>query len=224
MLIKSIAVQNIKKTSLFIFILFCIAFVVYFSIIYKLHNYKSKDNLNHTIEIENSENENSISEYIEESKNDSKSYIKWVDFKGNAEVLSKLANLDIASHNNNDDIKLNWIELMAYLGCKYGGDLDKFNQADLNKLLSALKSGTSMQELSKDYKLYNYFYESYDAIFHEYIGNYTSQVLDENGNKTYKTIYGLKAFAPIAKNYSFSHYKDFRCLTFLWLQTCTSRK
>lgn len=52
-----------------------------------------------------------------------------------------------------------------------------------------------MEELSKDYKLYKYYYEIYDAIFHEYIGNYTIQGTD----KTYKTQYGIKVFSPIAK-------------------------
>ena len=139
----------------------------------------------------------------------SKSYIKWFDFKGNSSVLKKLSDLDISSHTNNEPVKLNWIELMAYLGCKYGGDLSLFKQSDLDKLVSNLREGKSMQELTSGMKLYNYFYQSYDAIFHEYIGEYEIETTDVNGNKSYSKKYGLKAFLPIAKNYSFSHYKDF---------------
>ena len=58
-------------------------------------------------------------------------------------------------------------------------------------------------------KFYNYFFQSYDAIFHEYIGEYEIATVDEQGNKKYVKKYGLKAFSPIAKNYYFSHYKDF---------------
>ena len=32
---------------------------------------------------------------------------------------------------------------------------------------------------------------------------------DENGNTLYKTNYGIKVYSPIARGYSFSHYKDF---------------
>ena len=153
--------------------------------------------------------QNMIEEYVEESKKNSNTYIKWVDFKCTSNILNKLSKLDIYSHINNEDVKFNWIELMSYLSCKYGGDFSKFKQSDLDKLVSNLKSGSNILDLAKNYKLYNYYYESLDAIFHEYIGEYTIQSEDKNGKKTYKTGYGLKAFCPIAKGYSFSHYKDF---------------
>ena len=152
----------------------------------------------------------STEEIAEDAEKDEDSYIKWVDFKGTASVLNTLANLDISSHNDeNSPIKYNWIELMAYLGCKYGGDLSLFKQSDLDNLVASLNEGKSIEDLSSGMKLYNYFFQSYDAIFHEYIGEYEIQTTDENGNKVYTKKYGLKAFLPIAKNYSFNHYKDF---------------
>lgn len=109
-----------------------------------------------------------------------KSYIKWVDFKGTAPVLKKLSDLDISSHTNNEPVKLNWIELMAYLSCKYGGDLSLFKQSDLDSLVSQLREGKTMEELTSKMKLYNYFYQSYDAIFHEYLGEYEIQSTDSS--------------------------------------------
>ena len=48
-------------------------------------------------------------------------FIKWVDFNVTSEALKLTADLDIKSHNNNEEIKYNWIELLAYLACIYGG-------------------------------------------------------------------------------------------------------
>ena len=58
-------------------------------------------------------------------------------------------------------------------------------------------------------KYYSYYYESYDAILHSFIGEYAIQTENENGEKTFQKKYGLKVFLPIAKNYGFSHYDDF---------------
>ena len=88
-------------------------------------------------------------------------------------------------------------------------DLLKQIDKDLENLLNSLREGKTMNELTANMKLYNYFFQSYDAIFHEYIGEYEIATVDEQGNKKYVKKYGLKAFSPIAKNYYFSHYKDF---------------
>ena len=149
-----------------------------------------------------------VQEFADDLENNTEaSYIKWVDFKISSSILKKLANLDISSYTK--DIHLNWIELMAYLGAKYGGNFSLFKQSDLDKLVSKLESGKTMEELADGMKLYNYFYQSYDAIFHEYIGEYEIESIDENGNSYYEKKYGIKAFLPIAKGYSFNHYKDF---------------
>ena len=47
------------------------------------------------------------------------------------------------------------------------------------------------------------------AVYSGFIGNYSIQRIDESGNSSFENNYGLKAFLPIAKNYSFNHYKDF---------------
>ena len=52
-----------------------------------------------------------------ESENTKKDFIKWVDFNVSAEALKLTANLDIKSHNENQEIKYNWIELLSYLAC-----------------------------------------------------------------------------------------------------------
>lgn len=136
-------------------------------------------------------------------------FIKWVDFNVTSEALNLTAKLDINSHNNDEEIKYNWIELLAYLACKNGGDFKNFKESDLNNLVNKIENGESITDLSKDLKFYNYYYESYSAVLGNFIGNYQIETSNEDGSKSLKENYGLKAFLPIAKNYSFSHYDDF---------------
>lgn len=136
-------------------------------------------------------------------------FIKWVDFNVTSEALNLTAKLDINSHNNDERIKYNWIELLAYLACKNGGNFKNFKESYLNNLVDKIKNGESITDLSKDLKFYDYHYESYSAVLGNFIGNYQIETSNEDGSKSLKEKYGLKAFLPIAKNYSFSHYDDF---------------
>lgn len=63
--------------------------------------------------------------------------------------------------------------------------------------------------MTNNLKFYDYYYESYSAVLNNFIGNYEIETENEDGTKSFKSRYGLKAFLPIAKNYSFSHYDDF---------------
>lgn len=138
-----------------------------------------------------------------------KDYIKWVDFKVTSEALTKVAKLDIDSHNSDSPIKYNWIELLAYLACRNGGNFKSFNQNHLNKLLEQLQSGKTMDEITQDMKYYSYYYESYSAVLGGFIGEYSIETENEDGKTSFQDKYGIKAFLPIARNYSFSHYDDF---------------
>ena len=101
-----------------------------------------------------------------------KDYIKWFEFKVSYEVLDKTSKLDINSHQKNEAVKYNWVELISYLACKYQNNFSKFKQADLDKLVAELKSGKQMEELTEKMKLYKYYFEGYDSALHEFIGHY----------------------------------------------------
>lgn len=141
--------------------------------------------------------------------NNQKNFIKWVDFNVTCEALNLTSKLDIDSHNNNEEITYNWIELLSYLACKNGGNFKNFKKKDLDTLVDKLKNGETMSDLSSNLKFYDYYFESYSAVLGNFIGNYQIETLNEDGTKSLKEKYGLKAFLPIAKNYSFSHYDDF---------------
>ena len=136
-------------------------------------------------------------------------FIKWVDFNITSEALNLTAKLDIDSHNNNNGIIYNWIELLAYLACKNGGDFKSFKKSDLDTLVNKLSNVETISDLTNNLKFYDYYYESYSAVLSNFIGNYEIETENEDGTKSFKSRYGLKAFLPIAKNYSFSHYDDF---------------
>ena len=147
--------------------------------------------------------------FANDNETNNKDFIKWVDFNVSAEAMNLTANLDIDSHNKNLEIKYNWIELLSYLACKNGGNFDNFKKSDLDKLIESLKEHQTMEELTKDLNSYDYYYEAYSAVLSKFIGNYSIETIDENGNSSFENHYGIKAFLPIAKNYSFSHYNDF---------------
>ncbi len=142
---------------------------------------------------------------VEEEEN---KYIKWVDYNVPLEVMEKTAKLDINSHNKDENVKLNWIELISYLATKYGGNFKSFKQSDLDTLVEKLEQGEKVENIVTNHKLYDYYIEAYTAILEEFIGEYEIEEY-ENKEKVFKKKYGIKAFLPIAKNYGFSHYDDF---------------
>lgn len=144
-----------------------------------------------------------------EEEKQEKNFIKWVDFNVSAEALRLTAELDISSHQNNPENPYNWIQLLAYLSCKNGGNFKNFKKSHLDDLVKKLENGETMSDLTNNLKFYDYYLESYSAILNEFIGNYSIEVSQKDGSKVFENKYGIKAFLPIAKNYNFSHYDDF---------------
>ena len=145
----------------------------------------------------------------EETSSDKNDYIKWVDFNVTSEALKLTSKLDIESHNNNSEIQYNWIELLAYLASQNGGNFKNFKKSYLDNLINKLNNGETITDLTSNMKFYDYYYEAYSAVLSGFIGNYSIETSNENGEKIFENKYGLKAFLPIAKNYNFSHYDDF---------------
>lgn len=208
MVLKAIKIR--KKYIIIISIVAIIVISAFIGInLYKNFKIKEKLQIEEMQKIQEIEN-NQESEQIEqeEEKVEQKEYIKWVDFNVPLEILEKTASLDIKSHNSEEKVKLNWIELISYLATKYGGNFKSFKQSDLDNLVQKLQEGETIESIVTNHKLYSYYIEAYTAVLDEFIGEYEIEEYDNN-EKVYKNKYGLKAFLPIAKNYSFSHYDDF---------------
>ena len=126
-------------------------------------------------------------------------FIKWVEFHVTNEAMAAAYDLDVDSYR--DEIHLNWIELLAYVGAKTGGQFDKNSVRKIEEVAEKLKSGEhTMAELTKDMEYYDYYLEAYTAVLGGMMGEFT---LDG------RHVYGLKAFSPIAKGFDYSHYDDF---------------
>lgn len=131
-------------------------------------------------------------------KEENKDYIKWVDFQVTTQALTDAYKYDYESYCTTN--KLNWIELLAYLGCRYGGDFKRYKKNDMDTIVNRLNDGEKIENITKDMKYYNYYYNAYNAVLSGMVGEY-----ELDGIKKY----GLKAYFPIAKNYPYSHFDDF---------------
>lgn len=143
---------------------------------------------------------------------DGKNYIKWVDYNVPCNAMEKALSLDIESQEQEG--KLNWIELLSYLAAKNGNNFKSYKDRQLDEIAEILREGETIETLTKDMKYYSYYYEAYSAILSGFVGEYEIEVADqkevEDGSgKHWERRYGVKAFSPIAKTFPYSHYDDF---------------
>lgn len=141
------------------------------------------------------------------ARTEEKHFIKWVDFTVSNEALRQALRLDVDSFTS--DCHLNWIELLAYLAARYGGDFSRYRTADMDALAERIKGGASMQSLTENMKYYAYYLEAYTAVLGGMVGAYEIEEPAEDGSVSWVTKYGLKAFSPIAKNFPYQDYDDF---------------
>lgn len=140
---------------------------------------------------------------------ENKKFIKYAEFNPTYEALDKAMKEDIKSQNEN--IKINWIEVLSCLGCKYGGDFKKYKESDINEIIKKLKSGEKIGDITKNNKNYDYYHQVYEAVLKEFLGSYKikTKPKKEGTEGEWTEVYGLKAFSPIAKTFPYSHYDDF---------------
>lgn len=135
-------------------------------------------------------------------------FIKWVDFNVSYEALHDAMEIDISSYGSENHYV--WTDLLAYLAAANGNNFSNYNKKDLTVLIEKLDSGESMESLTQSMKYYSYYKETLSAVLGEYVGEYYVQAAeDEPDSPVWERRYGLKAFCPIAKNYTFEHYNDF---------------
>lgn len=143
------------------------------------------------------------------SKGDKRDFIKYAEFNVCCSALEKALEYDISTHKNDEKVKIDWVQVLAYLGAKYGGDFKQYKEADLEQIVSRMKNGDKIKDITKDMKYYDYYYRVYNAVLGGFTGWYNTEAEDENGKITKVKDYGLCVFSPIAKGFPFSHYDDF---------------
>ncbi len=143
------------------------------------------------------------------SKGDKRDFIKYAEFNVCCSALEKALEYDISTHKNDEKVKIDWVQVLAYLGAKYGGDFKQYKEADLEQIVSRMKNGDKIKDITKDMKYYDYYYRVYSAVLGGFTGWYNTEAEDENGKITKVKDYGLCVFSPIAKGFPYSHYDDF---------------
>jgi murein DD-endopeptidase MepM/ murein hydrolase activator NlpD len=98
------------------------------------------------------------------------------------------------------DKHINWLDILAYLGSRYGGNFKAYKKSDLTRFVNRLLSGEPLETIIHNMKYFPYYREAYSAVLSEYVGEFY-----RNG----KLLYGLRAFSPIASGYYYEHYDDF---------------
>lgn len=154
-----------------------------------------------------------------------KDYIKWVDFNVTSEAMNQAFRYDVDTCQ--DQIHLNWVDLLAYLGARYGGDFSRYKAEHMDTVAASLKNGdTTLEELTKDMKYFRYYREAYGAVLDGLVGQFQAEIPASEAPAAYLpsgvdggaqgdpetvwvTKYGLKAFSPIAKGFPYTDYDDF---------------
>lgn len=137
------------------------------------------------------------------------SYIKWVEFNAPYTALNDTLALDIKTHEEGTHIS--WIDSLAWLACKNGGNWKSYRSSQLQKLLDTLEEGQTVDELMQENQYYPYYKEAYTAVLGGMVGEYEKEAPDKEreGQKNIVKKYGLKAYCPIAEGFGYSHYDDF---------------
>lgn len=144
-----------------------------------------------------------------EEKSDGSSegdYIKWVEFHVTCEAMKQAYQYDLDTYGK--EVHLNWVDLLAYLGARYGGDFTRYEEKDLEEISEMLLSGKkTIADMAADMQYYTYYREAYGAVLDGMVGKYEIEETANSG--TWKKVYGLKAFHPIAKGFPYTDYDDF---------------
>ena len=146
-------------------------------------------------------------------------FIKWVDFNVTCEALEQAFRYDVDTCQA--EVHLNWVDLLAYLGTRYGGDFSRYKKSDMKKVAEQLINGEmTMEELTSDMKYYDYYRQAYGAVLDGMVGTFQAEIpadevpemLQQSAQNTdtgWVTKYGLKAFFPLAKNFPYNDFDDF---------------
>ncbi len=154
---------------------------------------------------------------------EAKKFIKWVDFDVTARAMQEAFRYDVNTCQS--EPHLNWVDLLAYLGAKYGGDFSRYSTKDLDGLAEQLLSGKTIEELTAKMTHYSYYREAYGAVLDGLVGQYDIQISSQNAplyatpallpdgtqdpDKVWVKKYGLKSFSPIAKGFPYNDFDDF---------------
>ena len=143
-----------------------------------------------------------VSSFFSSAAEKEKDYITWVDFTVSREALDCAYEYDVGSYGTKEHV--DWISLLAYVAAKHGGDFSDFQKADVDEAAEEILE-QGLEPLLKE-KNFAYYYEAYSAALGGMVGEY--EVCGDSAG-SWQKVYGLKAFSPIARGFSYQGYDDF---------------
>ena len=134
-------------------------------------------------------------------------FIRWVDFNLTAEAMERAIALE--QRLREKEIPVSWLDILALGSVRSGGK--RFSVKYAEKAAAELSKGVSPEELlGAQYRYFDYYKKTYEAALGGLVGCYAVETTDaETGEKSWKPVYGVKAFSPIAEGYRYAHYRDF---------------
>lgn len=100
-----------------------------------------------------------------------KESINWVEFNVTCEAMKKAYQYDLDTYG--EEVHLDWVSLLAYLGAKYGGDFTRYKEKDMDEIAQMLLTGEKTEELlAGKMKYYDYYREAYGAVLDGMVGEY----------------------------------------------------
>ena len=142
-----------------------------------------------------------------EETEEEKHVIKYIDFTPTKDALSDALAAHLSARDSGKECP--FVDLLALLATRYGGDFSSYRKKDLADYAEKLSAGMSPEDCVQNDKLLAYYKEAYSAVLSGMVGEYTEVKISEGGNETAEMRYGLRAFSPIAAGYSYSDYDDF---------------
>lgn len=134
--------------------------------------------------------------------------LKWVDFGVTAAAMNDALAYDVASQGQLYEI--HWIDLLACLGARYGGNFSGYKKAHMDSIAERLQKGESIEDITAKMEYFDYYSVAYESVLGGLVGDFSVQTgTSDNGAPEFEPQYGLKAYSPIARGWSFSHSSDF---------------
>lgn len=134
-------------------------------------------------------------QYFAQAEPVSGDYIKYVEFDVPKDALERAMQEDIRSEGSTD-----WIDILSVLACRYGGDWSRYQAADLEETAAEIEQGKTTEG-----EYFSYYRQAYGAVLDGIVGDYAEQKEDGSWERNY----GLKAFSPIARGFSYTDSDDF---------------
>ncbi|MCI8856888.1 MAG: M23 family metallopeptidase [Clostridiaceae bacterium] len=127
-------------------------------------------------------------------------FIRYAEFNVPYAALDRALADDIACKG-----KVSWIDVLACLAAKYGGEWKRYKAADMDALHEQLHGGETIESITQGMQYFSYFRQVYGAVLGGFVGWHLQELKDDR----WEIRYGLTAYSPLAEGYWYNDFDDF---------------